>query len=105
MTVVVVSGRQKKFVWISSRNKKLSCSKESTLAQRPIKFLIQGIPEFLLAAVRWPGLEAGHLLSIYNIVPRLKYMVLYFQSSTCHGVVLDKAQGHIFIIVIIQYIK
>ena len=27
-----------------------------------------------MEAVRCPGLEAGQLLSIYDIVPRLKYM-------------------------------
>jgi hypothetical protein len=54
-----------------------------------------------MAAVRWPGLEAGQLLSIYDIVPRLKYMVLYLQPSTLHVVVLNKAQGHSFVIVIV----
>ena len=70
------------------------------MTQSPIQFLIQGIPGSLLAAVRWLELEAVQQLSIYNIVPRLKYMVLYLQSSKCHGVVLNKTQGHNSVIVI-----
>lgn len=65
----------------------------------PIQFLIQRILRSLLAAVRWPGLEPGQL-SIHDIVPGLKYMVRYLQSSTCHGVVLNETQGHSFAIVI-----
>jgi hypothetical protein len=72
------------------------------LAQKSIQFLIQGIPASLLVAVRWPGLEAGQLLSIYDIVPRLKCMVFYLQSYTCHGVALNKTQGHSFVIIIYQ---
>lgn len=102
MAVVVMSGRQKKSVWIYSRNKKcLSCSKKSTLAQMSLQFLIQRIPGSLLAAVRWPGLEAGQLLSIYDIVSMLQYMMLYLQSSTCHDVVLNETQGHSLAIVMI----
>jgi hypothetical protein len=37
------------------------------LDQKPIQFLIHGVPGSLLVAVRWPGLEARQLLSIYHL--------------------------------------
>jgi hypothetical protein len=73
------------------------------LAQNPTQFLIQGLPGSLLAAVRWPGLEARQLLSIYDIVPGLRYMMLYLQPSICYGVMLNKTQAQTFSIIHVLY--